>query len=196
MVRDFFSNIGNDDQGNPDIEFDEARKSLIPIRDELFTEEELQIGASRLARNKAPGIDEIPAEVLSIMVEHGELRRTLLELINNVSETGVAPGCWKNVLQVPIPKNGDLTQINNWRPICLVNSVVKLMNSMILQRIRPSIEPVLRESQFGFRPERSTAGAQLLLNETKTRASRDKSGIAVAFLDFAKAFPSVSFQAI
>ena len=67
---------------------------------------------------------------------------------------------------------------------------------MILQRIRPSIEPILRDSQFGFRPERSTAGAQIVLNETKVRSCRDKSGVAVAFLDFAKAFPSVSFNAL
>ena len=165
VVRGFFSSIGNDDRGNASIVFDEARKSSIPINDEIFTTEELQNGVARLARNKAPGIYEIPAEVLSIMMEHSELRSTLLDLINNVCETGVATDSWKNVLQVPIPKKGDLSQISNWRPICLVNSVVKLMNSMILQRIRPSIEPVLRDSQYGFRPERSTAGAYCLTRQ-------------------------------
>ena len=188
--------MGSNDLGDSEIQFDDVVKPSTPIQDGAFTEEELIHGISKLARNKAPGIDAIPAEVISIISEHSGLKLAMLDIINEVRATGVAPECWKTVVQVPIPKKGDLSQIANWRPICLVNSIVKLMNCMILQRIRPTIEPILRDSQYGFRPERSTSGAQILLNEVKTRACRDKSGLVVAFLDFAKAFPSVSFQAI
>ena len=196
IVKDFFARMGSDDRGDKNIAFEAVTSIKIPINDDIFSMEELEDGISRLARNKAPGIDQIPAEVLSIITEHKDLRNVLLNIINEVHRSGVSPASWKIVLQVPIPKKGDLTQISNWRPICLVNSAVKLMNAMILRRMRPAIEPFLRDSQFGFRPERSTAGAQIILNDVKIRSSRNKRGVAVAFMDFAKAFPSVSFYAI
>ena len=196
IVKDFFARMGSDDRGDKDIKFDKVVSPKVPINDESFTVEELEGGISRLARNKAHGIDQIPEQALRMITEHAELRKSLLHIINEVHRTGVSPASWKIVLQVPIPKKGDLTQIANWQPICLVNSAVKLMNAMILKRIRPSIEPLLRDSQFGFRPERSTAGAQIILNDARVRATRGKKGIAVAFMDFAKAFPSVSFHAI
>ena len=98
-------------------------------------------------------------------------------------------------MQVPVPKKGDTAELANWRPICLVNTIVKLINAMILNRVRPVVERVLRENQFGFRPERSTNGAQVLLNELLSKSGRgDK--FYLAFVDFASAFPSVSHAAI
>ena len=197
IVKDFFARMGSDDRGDKNITFEAVTSIKIPINDDIFSMEELEDGISRLARKEwAPGIDQIPAEVLAIITEHKDLRNVMLNIINEVHRKGVSPESWKVVLQVPIPKKGDLTQISNWRSICLVNSEVKLMNAMILRRMRPAIEPLLRDSQFGFRPERSTAGAQKILNDVKIRSSRNKRRVAVAFMDFAKAFPSVSFYAI
>ena len=196
IIQQFFAGIGGDDRGDPNINFDQVPVPRNTIFDGPFTGEELAESAERLARHKAPGIDNIPAEALRSITRHPEIRSSLLQIMDKIHQTGESPECWKLVIQVPIPKKGDLSQISNWRPICLVNSVVKLMNCMILRRIRPSIEGLLRDSQFGFRPDRSTAGAQLLLNDLTTRATRDKRGILVAFIDFAKAFPSVSYHAI
>ena len=134
-------------------------------------------------------------EALQAISTHQDFRDFFLELINEVHETGVTEASWKVILQISIPKKGDLSQLSNWRPICLVNSIVKLINFMILTRIRPSVEPLLRDNQYGFRQNRSTAGAQTIMNEIKSKAFPNKS-VCVAFIDFAKAFPSVSFAAI
>ena len=93
-------------------------------------------------------------EAIQAISGHPDLRLQLLEIINQVHATGVTEEAWRITLQIPIPKKGDLTKIENWRPICVVNSIVKLMNHMILSRIRPNIEKSLRDNQYGFRPNR------------------------------------------
>ena len=45
---------------------------------------------------------------------------------------------------IPIPKTGDLSKGNNYRGISLSSLVAKTYNRMILNRIRPAIEPHLR----------------------------------------------------
>ena len=63
----------------------------------------------------------------------------------------------------PIPKSGDLRQTDNYRGICLSSVIAKLYNRMILNRIRPAIDPHLRENQNGFRENRSTVAQVLAL---------------------------------
>ena len=115
--------------------------------------------------------------------------------MNEVQKTGKADESWKSILQVPLPKKGNLRSLTNWRPICLVNHVVKILNRIILDRIQPAVESSLRGNQFGFRPNRSTAGAQATFLEIMEK-SRRGAGVFVCFVDFQQAFPSLSFAAI
>ena len=64
---------------------------------------------------------------------------------------------------VPVPKKGDLTNPNNYRGIALTSIVAKTLNRMILNRIRPEVEKILRINQNGFRPGRSTTSHILTL---------------------------------
>ena len=194
-IREHFLKFSNYDAGDPNISFDPIPPLFVPIEDGPFIVQELTLSVKHFGRGRAPGSDGIPMEALQAIASHEVLREQLLGIINKVYETGSTDEAWRMTLQIPIPKKGDLTDISNWRPICVVNSVVKLMNHMILSRIRPRVEGFLRDNQYGFRPNRSTAGAQIIMNEVKTKAFR-KDGIMVAFVDFAKAFPSVSFDAI
>ena len=172
-IKSFFEAFAGDAGGDTNIKFPEAKPSPNTINDFTFTEEELQIGISHFGMGKSPGKDEIPMEALKCIAGNELLRDWLLCVINRVHDTGMAPDVWGDVLEVPIPKKGDLGLLKNWRPICLVNCIVKLMNSLILQRMRPYVEPVLRENQYGFRPDRSTTQAQEILNEARVKALRE-----------------------
>ena len=171
-IKTFFEAFAGDTGGDDNIRFLEANLPTNTLEDAPFTEEELRSGISHFGRGKAPGKDEIPMEAFACIVDNDYLRKWLLSIINRVYDTGLAPEVWGDVLQVPIPKKGDLTLLKNWRPICLVNCVVKLMNCLILQRIRPYVEPVLRHNQFGFRPDRS--GGFLLMGAFACIVDNDK----------------------
>ena len=92
---------------------------------------------------------------------------------------------------IPIPKTGDLSKGNNYRGISLSSLVAKTYNRMILNRIRPAIEPHIRINQNGFRPGRTTT-SQILALRRLIEGIKDKNLPAIIiFIDFKKAFDTI-----
>ena len=85
--------------------------------------------------------------------------------------------------------------LNRMRPsirgIALTSIVMKLINRMILNRMRPSIDPLLRGNQSGLRPGRSTVTQVLALRRIIEEISRKNLPAVMAFIDFCKAFDSI-----
>ena len=69
-------------------------------------------------------------------------------------------------------KKGDLRITANSRGISLCVIVSKVYNEMLLQRIRPHIEPILLMNQNGFRPKHSTLAHILTLKESNRKTCR------------------------
>ena len=90
-----------------------------------------------------------------------------------------------------MPKKGNLTKVDNYRGIALTSIVSKTLNRMILNRIRPAIEKVLRINQNGFREGRSTTSHILCLRRILEGARDRNLSALLLFIDFKKAFDSV-----
>lgn len=54
---------------------------------------------------------------------------------------------------IPKPKK-HLLLIDSWRPICLLNNNYKIVALAFAQRIKPVLESITDEEQFGFLPNR------------------------------------------
>ena len=67
----------------------------------------------------------------------------------------------------------------------------KLCNKMILNRLIPFIEPLLRNNQNGFRRGRSTLSQILCLRRLLEESQASNRDLAMVFVDFSKAFDSV-----
>ena len=76
---------------------------------------------------------------------------------------GNKPEQWSIMNIIPFPKSGDLSKGGNYRGISICSLVGKTYNRMILNRIRPVIDPQLRVNQNGFRPSRTTTSQVLAL---------------------------------
>ena len=75
--------------------------------------------------------------------------------------------------------------------VALTSVVGKTLNRMILNRIRPFLERILRHNQNGFRAGRSTTSHIRALRRI-LEGARDKNLAAVLlFIDFRKAFDSI-----
>ena len=95
---------------------------------------------------------------------------------------------------IPIFKNkGSAADANNYRGIALMSLCAKLRNKMLLQRIRPYLDPLLRPNQNGFRPRRGTTQHVLALRRVfeQCRLKQETNCVAV-FIDYSKAFDSIS----
>ena len=67
----------------------------------------------------------------------------------------------------------------------------KVVNKLILNRIQPQLDPLLRNNQNGFRLKRNTTAHILALRRIIEEAKRNNVPETIVFVDFSKAFDSV-----
>jgi hypothetical protein len=152
---------------------------------------EVLAAAESLKNNKACGADNICNEYLKLP----ELHPLITKILNECWLTKLVPSEFHISLIVPIHKKGSTSVCNNYRGIALMSTSAKLYNRILLDRLRPIIDPLLRYNQNGFRQLRSTGqhvlAARRLIEEVNM--SSDQKLVAV-FIDFTKAFDSISWS--
>ena len=79
-------------------------------------------------------------------------------MMNLSIRTAVYPNAWKEALVIPIPKSGNLTQVQNYRPISLLPLPGKIMEKLVHGQLSSHLEQqhLLSDSQHGFRKQHST----------------------------------------
>ena len=92
---------------------------------------------------------------------------------------------------MPLLKKGNLSLTKNYRGITLISIAAKIFNLMILNRIRPEIDPILRKNQNGFRKNRSTSGKILTICRILEGVKSKNLPLTLLFIDFSKAFDSI-----
>ena len=98
---------------------------------------------------------------------------------------------WRQSCTIPLPKKGGLCLAINYRGISLTPSAAKIYNNLLLHRIRPVLENILRDNQNGFREKRSTT-AQIFTLRRIIEGVKQKQLLAVIiFADFSKALDSI-----
>ena len=119
------------------------------------------------------------------------LDRVVLGLCNRALNSGDTPALWSEINIVPVPESGPLNKVADYRGISMCPMVTKVINKMILMRIRPTIETILRKNQNGFRPGRGTVPHILALRRILEGIRDKKLPATIIFIDFKKAFDSV-----
>ena len=152
-----------------------------------FTLKELTDVLSQIKSCKAFGPDNIPPIIWKDYNFHG----FLLQLCNLALDENVCTNHWLKSNIIPVPKKGDLTLATNYRGISLLPIAAKIYNKLLLNRIRPHVDPLLRKNQNGFRSGRSTLTQILALRRILEEARNFNLEAILVFVDFKKAFDSV-----
>ena len=118
-----------------------------------FNLDELKDAISK-SHDTATGPDEIHHQ----MLKHLPLKslQALLDIFNNMWETGKFPESWELATIIPIPKPGkDHTEPTNYRPIALTTCLCKTLERMINARLvwYLEINNLISPIQSGFRNE-------------------------------------------
>ena len=163
----------------------------LPIEVGPFTLGEMQAAVATMPCGKALGVDEVPVELL----RNERVQQLLLPIFNTFGTTEeAAPYELLLASLIAIFKNkGSAADVNNYRGIALNSLSAKLRNKMLLLRIRPHLDPLLRQNQNGFRPRRGTTQQVLALRRVFEQCRVKQGTRCVAtFIDYSKAFDSVS----
>ena len=157
------------------------------ISEDPFNDEEFQKAKKSIKCGKACGDDGITPEFL----KYGGLDDIVLGFVNQAYNGGSIPERWKTLIIVTVPKKGDLTKPDNYRGISLISLVMKLYNRMIMNRLRPALDPLLRTSQNGFRQKRTTVGQIVALRRLLEGVRANNLSCVLTFIDFRKAFDTI-----
>ena len=97
----------------------------------------------------------------------------------------------KQSIIVPIYKERDKTDCNNYRGISLLPTTYKSLSNILLSRLTPYAEDVIGDHQCGFRRNRSTTDHIFCIHQIVEKKWEYNEAVHQLFIDFKKAYDSV-----
>lgn len=179
--------------------YDTGDETIPPI-----TEDEVLEMHNRIGESKTPGPDGIPNKALKAAI--GRRPDIFRDVIQQCLNEGTFPTNWKLQRLVLLPKDTKSpNEPSSYRPICLLDSMGKMLERAIYKRLLDvaEINGALSQNQFGFRKSRSTVDAIKRVVDTAASAIEGKRWrfgtkeyCAVVTLDVKNAFNSANWDFI
>ena len=168
---------------------DSSHFSLQPVTLDFVIKE-----IDHLCKDKATGEDGISCKIVKLS-KHA-IAQSLTDIINMSLIRGVVPRAWKRARVVPIFKSGDISSLNNYRPISILPIVSKIVERTVHKQLSEflDINNILHPNQSGFRPMHSTNTVLMKLVSQWSLNIENKQLTGVAFVDLRKAFDTVDHE--
>ncbi|KFM71285.1 Hypothetical protein in type-1 retrotransposable element R1DM, partial [Stegodyphus mimosarum] len=176
----------------------ESEGLYISFTDCEFSTSEVNTVINNLKKNKSPGPDSLPNEIIQYF--HAVDNTFLLRLFNYCLSFGVFPTQWKKAWVVLIPKTLDVRtpHLDNIICISLLPTLGKCLETLFINRVNWfwRQKSFYSDSQFGFTPRKSTKDALLRLNNILQYGKQMKLTSVLIFLDFEGAFDNAWWPSI
>ena len=139
------------------------------VQDHHGTNEEVEMAVYKLKKNKAPGTDNIPAELFKY--GGNEIVKHLHTIIKEIWVMKKMPTDWNLSIICPIHKKGDPMECSNYRGVSLLNTAYKILSTILFTRISPFAENIIGNYQCGFWNSRSTVNQLFTLRQILEKTS-------------------------
>ncbi len=140
---------------------------------------------------KSAGPDGITGRVLRSCAD--QLAGLFTSIFNEYLATSVVPTSFKKSVIIPVPKNSKPSFLNDYRPVALTSTVMKVFERLLKKHICSSIPATLDPLQFAYRPNRSTDDAisQVLHSSLTHIDSKNGNYVRLLFIDYSSAFNTI-----
>ena len=117
----------------------------------------------------------------------------IVKIFNQSIQQGKFPDILKQAKIVPVYKKGSKTDLNNYRPISLLNIFSKIFEKLMKTQLVNHIErnKILSTSQFGFQKGKNTQDALTKFSNMIYNQLDNSNHVLSIFIDFSKAFDTV-----
>ncbi len=114
-----------------------------------LSEDEVRRELRRVNVRKAAGPDGITGRLLRSCAD--QLAGLFTSIFNEFIATSVVPTSFKKSVIIPVPKNSKPSCLNDYRPVVLTSSVMKVFERLLKKHICSSIPATLDPLQFAYR---------------------------------------------
>ena len=123
----------------------------IEIMNNPITGTEIEAVIRNLPKNKSPGPDGFTGELCETFRE--ELMPIFLKLFQKTAEGGTCPNSfYEATITLTTKPDKDNTKKENYTPISLMHTDVKILNKILANRIQQHIKKLIYHDQVGFIP--------------------------------------------
>lgn len=190
MVEEWFENNKNKFKYKEIIDFD----SLLPTHPILqpIKHKEYNLAIKHTKKNKTPGPTGIKVDIFCYLPKN--YNDIIISIFNAIICTHYWPLLFKTSDMIFLNKIGKSPHNPyNYRPISLLETIAKIFEKIITQRLLLYLEHhnLLPEHQFGFRSSRSTTHSIYIIMETLKELRKQKQTALIATRDISKAFDTV-----
>ena len=166
----------------------QPQQDHIDIADpELITMDEIRAHIQALPSGKSPGPDGLTFDHFKNTIG---VERHIIEWIGELCVGQGMTMAASRVLMSYIPKKSSPCSIEGVRPICLQNSIVKIVSGLLQKRLLPASASVSGDVQFGFVPGRNPLILPFIMQQLY------KKGHIILLLDIKGAFDNVNTNKI
>ena len=146
---------------------------------------------NKLPTKTSSGHDQLSCKILKEIKDM--ISEPLSLLTNQVFNTNIFPAKLKLAKVIPLYKKGDVSSIENYRPISLLSSFSKVIEKIIFNHLFDFFQcsNLFYNSQYGFRNNHSTEFAALELIDIIQKELDAKHDSLAVFLDMSKAFDTI-----
>ena len=145
--------------------------------------------------NKSPGTDGLTTEFYQYFWEN--IKHLFFDSITYAMKHKILSCEQRRGVLRLIPKKGkDLTNVNNWRPISLLNTDYKILAHVLANRLQKVLPEVISKDQSGYLKGRNISINIRSIFDAIDHVEKTNSSGLLAFLDFEKAFDKLNWTFI
>ena len=185
-IEDFYTELYSTDR--PDWRTEEKWEEKA-VRVPPIMEEEVEKALDQMKKGKAPGEDQLTADILKLGGQ--PTIRIMTRLFNKIMELEQVPTKWNESKVIILFKKGDVSDIKNYRPISLLPHMYKVFTRIILERMKKDLDENQPREQAGFRAGFRTSDHLHTLSQVIEKAKEYRFNICLGFIDYEKAFDSL-----
>lgn len=157
-----------------------------------FSEEEIREAVWSCDGGKSPGPDGFNFNFIKSCWDF--LHKEVCDLVQEFYTNGKLPRGVSSSFVALIPKNDNPQTISEYRPICLIGCIYKIISKLLALRLKKVLGGVISTCQSAFLPNRQILDGVVVVNEVVDLAKRANKSCFVLKVDFEKAYDYVSWS--
>lgn len=197
LVCDFYKNLyvaeSNTNMGDFEILFPTLTESERYALNREVNDGEIYNAMFQLGAQKAPGIDGFSP--VFFQYNWDVVGKAVLSFVTDTFRSKKFPADMNRTIITRIPKVDSPKYISQYRPITLMNVLIKVITKVVANRIKMFVAKLVSEVQCSFIPGRQTSDNIIIVQELlhSMRRMKGRTGIMAIKIDLEKAYDRISW---